>query len=368
MNGKNTNINEFSDGLGGGIRQDWIDIAKCFGILLVLIAHALPRYTFIWNAINQFHMPLFYVLAGITYKTESTFLTFFKKKIKNIWLPYVLCCLVAIIFDRICSLYPYWDETIVRVKDIIKYCLLIETGPLLGAMWFMGVLFYSLILTYIIQRIELKFCAKRNVVRGIDLGIALFFLVLGLYIKFPYRFSNVLVAYFYIYIGKLFSHMRRENDQIISIVSVAFGIFSLFGLLIVSLYSTVSVSMNTFSNRGLFIISSLLGCNFTIVISKFIKKLKYTKLVLCFVGEKTYGIVAFQFWAFKAVTFVQVLLYELKQDRINDFPIIYELTLQGWIIAYIVAGIVISIVLYEPIHFICVKTIEIIDFADMKKK
>ena len=47
-------------------RLDWIDIAKEFGIILVIVGHCLCGNNLSY-LIFSFHMPLFFVIDGIFY-------------------------------------------------------------------------------------------------------------------------------------------------------------------------------------------------------------------------------------------------------------------------------------------------------------
>lgn len=68
----------------------WMDIAKAFGILVVLIVHSgisLGPVTFFGG---MFYMPVFFVLAGMTFtwRKEETFGAFVKKKARRLLVPY----------------------------------------------------------------------------------------------------------------------------------------------------------------------------------------------------------------------------------------------------------------------------------------
>ena len=52
-------------------RKQWVDIAKGMGIILVVLAHALDKESIIWRIINQFHMPLFYMISGYLYRYQK---------------------------------------------------------------------------------------------------------------------------------------------------------------------------------------------------------------------------------------------------------------------------------------------------------
>ena len=69
----------------------WMDIAKAFGILVVLIVHSgisLGPVTFFGG---MFYMPVFFVLAGMTFtwRKEETFGAFVKKKARRLLVPYL---------------------------------------------------------------------------------------------------------------------------------------------------------------------------------------------------------------------------------------------------------------------------------------
>ncbi len=73
-----------------GKRIDYIDIAKAIGILLVLLGHLIPDgYNSLKSVIYSFHMPLFFILSGMTLK-DLNFTIFAKKRFYSVLLPYLL--------------------------------------------------------------------------------------------------------------------------------------------------------------------------------------------------------------------------------------------------------------------------------------
>ena len=54
-------------------RIEWIDIARGFAILFVIIGHSLGNYfsSYFANLIYVFHMPIFFVLSGYLYKRKN---------------------------------------------------------------------------------------------------------------------------------------------------------------------------------------------------------------------------------------------------------------------------------------------------------
>jgi hypothetical protein len=51
-------------------RLDWIDIAKGIAIILVIVGHTVPNPSPLRHAIFSFHMPVFFILAGYTFRPK----------------------------------------------------------------------------------------------------------------------------------------------------------------------------------------------------------------------------------------------------------------------------------------------------------
>ena len=99
-------------------RENWVDIVKGIGIILVVMGHAgcpvLPH-----GIIYSFHMPLFFFLSGlfINRQCEKDFCTYVKKNFRSLLLPYFYFNILSII------------ETIKRRKmNIIENILKIFQG------------------------------------------------------------------------------------------------------------------------------------------------------------------------------------------------------------------------------------------------
>ena len=140
-------------------RLIWIDYAKAFGILLVIINHTILSNSFgmkfIQDFISSFNMPLFFILSGITFKSVNSIenlLFIQKKEFKKLIIP---CVWVVVFFQEILFLFGIQNifETIVSI-----ICTLIFQQPyvypiiyfssyvksiLIGPVWFLVCLFFS---------------------------------------------------------------------------------------------------------------------------------------------------------------------------------------------------------------------------------
>lgn len=54
----------------GSKRLDWIDIAMGIAIILVIVGHTVPNPSPLRHAIFSFHMPVFFILAGYTFRPK----------------------------------------------------------------------------------------------------------------------------------------------------------------------------------------------------------------------------------------------------------------------------------------------------------
>lgn len=80
-------------------RENWMDAVKTIAIFIVLVNHAgvrIPGVNF-WG--GMFYVPVFFVLAGYTYRVKATgFAEFVKSKAKRLLVPYFTANLVFLLF------------------------------------------------------------------------------------------------------------------------------------------------------------------------------------------------------------------------------------------------------------------------------
>lgn len=78
----------------------WLDIAKAAGILVVLLVHTGKSFGPLSYFGGMFYMPIFFILAGMTFRfrPEETFGSFVKKKARRLLLPYAAYNLFLFLF------------------------------------------------------------------------------------------------------------------------------------------------------------------------------------------------------------------------------------------------------------------------------
>lgn len=269
-------------------RIDWIDVAKGIAIILMIIGHTIP-YNNLIILIFSFHMPLFVILSGITYKppiNKENLKINFKKYFKKLFLPYAIVLLTC---TSIRILINYQDVSMpIFLKEICKAFLwgngcdytfanISFTG--IGPIWFLITLFLSKI-TF--DMINYKF---QNVNLSTNIIIYSFLLLLGIELGqitwLPQGLDLVLVFLFYLNIGHLFKNnfkCLKINKNIIFIISFIIWNFC------IGMNMYIELAMRSYPLGIISVISSLCGSYCIIELSKIIVNSKKTKKFFVNIG------------------------------------------------------------------------------------
>lgn len=126
-------------------RINWIDMAKGYGIILVILGHLYTgtnRYTDyklgIW--IYSFHIPLFFFLSGCVFSNKKSFFTFLLHKCRTIILPYIT---FSVILYSFLVFYSKADYSILKLFLLQKRAYTI---------WFLAALFWMNIFFYLLSK------------------------------------------------------------------------------------------------------------------------------------------------------------------------------------------------------------------------
>lgn len=193
-------------------RFDDLDIAKCFGILLVYIGHCEVgadsiSFDRLQAWIYSFHMPLFFFISGILFsnKNNRSFLFFLKKRIVSLILPYVFFSLFNFL---ILSLFD---------MDVPNFLV---RGWGQNPLWFIPVLFACEIFHFV-------FFQKVKIWLKILSGACFVFLLFFHFLNNPYGpYCLATVPWFFLfYVGGFFSKScidvlrNSKNKQRIVLIS-----------------------------------------------------------------------------------------------------------------------------------------------------
>lgn len=131
-------------------RLNYLDIIKGVGILLVILGHIYENNNYIHIWIYSFHMPLFYFVSGITFKTEkyTNIINLLKNKFKYLGVPYVVFNIINLTLVLI--------FLNVSKSNFILYVLYVLALTGYGAMWFLPSLVIVQTIFYLVDKLISK--------------------------------------------------------------------------------------------------------------------------------------------------------------------------------------------------------------------
>ena len=147
---------------------DWVTIAKGFGIILVVVGHFLPKqmtpdyYIHLKNLIYTFHMPLFFLLAGLLYNHQKySYNELVYNKIKRLVYPFISVAVFFFIIKFIAGLFFQMKHPMT-----LAHVFIILTNPresYMSLLWFV----YTLFLIFITYPIIRKYLSNNFIILGI---------------------------------------------------------------------------------------------------------------------------------------------------------------------------------------------------------
>ena len=127
-------------------RISWIDMAKGYGTILVILAHIGSGIGRLW--IYTFHMPLFFFLSGYVFSTKYEFREFLGKKVKTLIVPYFCLGMPMVLYETFVTQGAKSDKLGVffgLVWDLIWQ-------RRLWTLWYIGVLFFLNLFFYLLVK------------------------------------------------------------------------------------------------------------------------------------------------------------------------------------------------------------------------
>lgn len=133
----------------GSKRLDWIDIAKGIAIILVIVGHTVPNPSPLRHAIFSFHMPVFFILAGYTFRPKP-WRELLSGSVPRLLMPYLVLSLAWQVPTFLMSGAPLTVGTLVAGLETIVFASGVDVPGLgvaaVGMAWFLAALFTSRLL------------------------------------------------------------------------------------------------------------------------------------------------------------------------------------------------------------------------------
>lgn len=269
----------------------WLDQLRSIAFLFVILGHvAIPKE---WQSlIYSFHMPLFYIISGMTMNREKmmklSFGDYVKGQAQRLLIPYIWMQFL---------MFPLWYFAFHYVTQSTKltigqafYGIFIGNNMIVGApsnaLWFVLVLFLSNILYF----------GMLKIAKGEERMLFIFVLISALIgfsdkeIPQIWHFNVAFTAVCFMYLGNLFMRWYRKSgkefmDHITITRKILLGIVLVIaGWISHEMNGRISVTANKFGQSLLlFYITSVL---FSIVITMIVMEIPKIR-VITFIGQNT---------------------------------------------------------------------------------
>ena len=345
-------------------RDKNIDVLKTICLVCMILGHCgFPGTQFIY----LFHMPLFFMASGYLFnkKTVSTFSglrNFVIRKIKSLWLPYVIWNGAMVVLQNFflnISFYTTNPEILafsgsttqeyITIRDFavrfIKILFLKSGTQFTSAFWFVRVLFVAEIAVGVMW-FFLQSAKIRENVANILMGIlAMIALCVGYVLKIKdiglMDFSQCFVAVTLFWLGGLMKGrlvskiLEKKRSMLIALVA----------LLILNAQGIILINKNEFTNPFFLIGCSISGWIFVYGISKTLNYCVKIGIWAYNINKAAIDIMALHFIAFKIVSIVQVKIWNLPIYHIARFPVLDGS--HGWWIFYCFVGMIVPFAFYS---------------------
>lgn len=293
-------------------RELWLDIAKAFCIILVVINHmgiSIPIVTFFGGML---YMPLFFVAAGYTYRRkEDNFKTFAMGKAKRLLVPYFVCNVFLV------ALFAIRNEGLSKPSLLgIFYSrsMLMAAGSewnmglmtsLNAPTWFLTCLFLCLCVYYLIDQ---KFTDEKQRRKVILIAMAVGVVLRTVSpVLLPWSIENALFFLGLMEVGRFLKEnglaWLRKNKWIYANFLIAFVALSY-------IHGSVNVSISQYGRSMiLYFFTGALGSILCMKAAELTQKyLKILAKPLAFIGRHTLPILCWHLFAIEVIEKVSAII------------------------------------------------------------
>ena len=276
-------------------RIDFVDLAKGFCILLVVLEHSFSHYdihTQVDVTLGAFRMPLYFFLSGLFFKEYEGFGGFIKRKINKLLIPFLFFYLTCSVFlPNVLYVFGYSVRNIDNIGWLNS--LLAVVSPTQrsfsnGPIWFLICLFIINIIFYLCQILVRKTTANDYIL----LVLSFFIGYIGYYlgknsIQLPLYIDTALSSLPFYVCGY---YLKNKTDILLpNHLDKYLPLLAVLCLFVTTLIATpTNFQYNVFENFYSLYLGGILGTLFIIFISKIIKSLplisywgRYSIIVLC---------------------------------------------------------------------------------------
>lgn len=270
-------------------RIEWIDIARGFAILLIILGHSNILNGSINGFIHSFHVPLFFVVSGLLFKGEDLARSI-KKRGKQLLIPFYITGTIVVIGKLV---FTYVSNSEIHIKDIINWIVALICGYgydydffghtiyAIGAIWFLWALFWSFVTLQIIFKLTKRTSEWIRALAVIIVSVIGY--IIGQFFWIPTNIDLGLYCVIYLYFGYILKNYLLDylkNNRIINylIIAICIAIY-VYASIINGLYITTRQTDTIISVLG-----ALAGSLVCLEISMLFEKLQYVSKVIIWYG------------------------------------------------------------------------------------
>lgn len=335
-------------------RIEWIDILKGLGILMVILGHHLQLNKYLANMIWSVHMPLFFIIAGVTFKSKEPKKAL-KHNINNLLIPYVwggvLLCLADIISRGINGELNGIGDIFLNYIGKILYgaggyslhsqILNYDFLPI-GGYWFFVALFISKTLYNALSVLDERHKGILVFALSYTGYCSTTFLSQTYGLWLPWSFQTGLTALLFLYVGdKYIKNYIIEADK--TQRCVVFGSCMMIWALII--YSCPGIYMvnNEYPNGAIGLLGGIVGTIVLIYVSMRINNSILKKILMWF-GQHTDKLLIFHIIELNFIPWSEILFryFEYKEGTLTTV-IIFMFKVFWGVICVIVAEQIVKI-------------------------
>lgn len=178
------------------VRKTWIDLARAFGIFCIAYGHLVQGESYVSQYFGSFRVAIFFLIMGLTFSLDNTFISFIKKKAKRLLIPYFVFSIISILILYFAAyIVPALSEY--KSKSILlNFWGAIYGNGLTGNMkwnlplWFLPCSFVTLIFVFGFEKLISKFKVNKIAFRIlyilISVSITFLYVCYIKWIKLPF--------------------------------------------------------------------------------------------------------------------------------------------------------------------------------------
>lgn len=259
-------------------RLKWIDMIKGISMILIIFSHS-GATEFFQRLYTPIFLTVLFFTSGYTFNKNNNFKTFILNKIRSLVIPlFILGGINAVLASLLNG-----DNLIFRLKG-----LLFEVNNGNDDMWFIACLFSCEVIFYFV----IKLC-KEN--RKLILSNVIIISAIGMIwieiieIRLIWQLELAMVLILYLGMGYLYKGIEEKYKKYVS-NKMLIMLFLVYLLSVLVFNNKANIHNENLGNEAFFLISSIIGIAFVVVLCKIIKPIKH----IIFIGKNTLVYYAFQ--------------------------------------------------------------------------